>query len=219
MKERILATSILAADFTKLGSEIETAVSAGAKYMHIDVMDGIFVPYISFGMPVIESIRKVTDVVFDTHLMISKPERYLKYFKEIGCDSITVHIEALEDPEKVLTEIHALGAKAGLSVNPETLIETVFPYLDMVDMVLVMTVNPGFGGQKYIHDCTPKIKAVADELKRLGLEDKVDIEVDGGLGEDTIDEALEAGANVIVAGTAIFKGDIEANCKGLMKHF
>ena len=219
MRERILSPSILSADFTRLGADIKAAESAGAKYLHIDVMDGIFVPTISFGMPVMKSIRKITDIVFDVHLMISKPDRYLRIFRDLGADVISVHIETLEDPEKTLKDIRALGAKAGLALNPETLIETVFPYLEFADSVMVMTVEPGIGGQKYIHECTDKIKALAEEIKRQGLEDKVDIEVDGGIAEETIDVALNAGANVIVAGTAVFGDNIEENAKKLIAHF
>ena len=217
--ERILAPSILAADFTHLGEDIKRAASTGAKYLHIDVMDGVFVPSISFGMPVIASIRKSTDMILDVHLMITKPERYLKDFINCGADIITVHIEALENPEETLKEIRNLGAKAGLAINPETPTETIYPYLGLVDMVLVMTVRPGIGGQKYIEACTDKIASVAMELTKLQLRHKVDVEVDGGLRTDTVDRALHAGANVIVAGEGVFNGDIEANAKALMEHF
>ena len=219
MRERILAPSILSADFANLGSDIQRAVDAGAKYLHIDVMDGMFVPRISFGMPVIESIRKVTNITFDVHLMIVEPERYLGVFREMGADLITVHIETLSSPETTLKTIRGLGAKVGISLNPETPVEKIYPYLDLVDMVMVMTVRPGIGGQKYIHECTPKIEAVAKELARRNLADKVDIEVDGGIDETTIDEALNAGANVIVAGTAVFGDDIEGSAKRLIEHF
>lgn len=214
MRERILAPSILSADFTKLGEEIELIEKAGAKYLHFDVMDGMFVPSISFGMPVLKSIKKATHIVMDTHLMIEKPERYLEYFVKSGADLISVHIETLDDPEKVLKEIRDLGVKVGLAINPETDIKEVFPYLNLIDMILVMTVHPGFGGQKYIHECTDKVKAVKAEIERQGLD--IDIEVDGGLGKETLKEALDAGANVIVAGSAVFGGDTYANAVELL---
>ena len=219
MRERILAPSILSADFNHLGEDIKAAMGAGGKYLHIDVMDGLFVPNISFGMPVIESIRKNTDAFFDLHLMITKPERYIRVFKDLGANMITVHVETLENPVETLNEIHALGAKAGIAIEPETPVERIFPYLGLVDMVLVMTVRPGIGGQKYIHECTGKIAAVQLELTKLQLQDKVDIEVDGGLCADNVEEALIAGANIIVAGTSVFTGDIEANVKAIMEHF
>lgn len=217
--DRILAPSILSANFNHLGDDIKAVADAGAKYIHFDVMDGIYVPTISFGMPVLASIRNTTDLIFDLHLMITKPERYIKTFRDLGADIITVHIETLDNPVETLKEIRALGAKAGISLNPETPIETIFPYLGLVDQVMVMTVEPGIGGQSYIHECTNKIAAVALELTKLQLRDMVDVEVDGGLDPDTVDEALYAGANVIVAGTAIFEGNIAANVKAITEHF
>lgn len=201
MRERILAPSILAADFTKLGEQIKEVEEAGAKYLHFDVMDGMFVPSISFGMPVLQSIRKVSDMVYDVHLMIEKPERYIDIFAKYGADIITVHVETIENQE-ILKKIKSLGVKVGLSLNPETPIETVYPYLEYVDMVLVMTVHPGFGGQKYIDDCTDKVAALFAEIQNRNLE--VDIEVDGGISMETIHKPLNAGANVIVAGSAVF---------------
>jgi len=217
MKERILAPSILSADFTKLGEEIKRVEEAGAKYLHFDVMDGMFVPSISFGMPVLKSIRKASDIVYDVHLMIVEPERYVEYFKNSGADLITVHIETLKDPEAVLKQIRELGVKVGLALNPETEVEKMYPYLPLIDMALVMTVHPGFGGQKYIHDCTSKIAALAAKREELGLD--YDIEVDGGIGESTIDEALEAGANILVAGSSVYGGDAYENAKKLLAKF
>lgn len=217
MKEKILAPSILSADFTKLGEEIEAIERAGAKYLHFDVMDGIFVPSISFGMPVLKSIRKASNIVYDVHLMIVEPERYVEYFKNSGADLITVHIETLKEPEAVLKQIRELGVKVGLALNPETEVEKVYPYLHLIDMALVMTVHPGFGGQKYIHDCTAKIAVLANKREELGLD--FDIEVDGGIGEGTIDEAMDAGANILVAGSSVYGGDAYENAKKLMARF
>ena len=201
MREKILAPSILAADFTKLGEQIREVEKAGAKYLHFDVMDGMFVPSISFGMPVLESIRSVSDMVYDVHLMIEKPERYIETFAKYGADILTVHVETIENSE-ILKQIRSFGVKVGLSLNPETPIETVYPYLEEVDMVLVMTVHPGFGGQKYIDDCTQKVAALYAEICKRDL--PVDIEVDGGISMETIHKPLNAGANVIVAGSAVF---------------
>ena len=201
MREKILAPSILAADFTKLGEQIREVEKAGAKYLHFDVMDGMFVPSISFGMPVLESIRSVSDMVYDVHLMIEKPERYIETFAKYGADILTVHVETIENSE-ILKQIRSFGVKVGLSLNPETPIETVYPYLEEVDMVLVMTVHPGFGGQKYIDACTDKVAVLYEEIRRRNL--SVDIEVDGGISMETIHKPLNAGANVIVAGSAVF---------------
>lgn len=211
----ILSPSILAADFTKLGKEIEDVGRGGAKYIHFDVMDGVFVPSISFGLPVLASLRKATDACLDVHLMITEPERYIEEFAQKGADIITVHLETLKYPERTLQSIRMQGKKVGLSINPATPVSSVVPYLKMVDMVLIMTVNPGFGGQKYIESCTDKIKelkAVIDEKKL-----SVDIEVDGGIYDENIHTVLEAGANVIVMGSAVFKGNAYENAKHFME--
>lgn len=209
----ILSPSILAADFSVLGSQIKKADNAGAQYIHIDVMDGIFVPSISFGMPVITSIRKTTDKVFDVHLMIMEPERYIEEFAKCGADSITFHLEATKKPEETIQLIHSLGKKAGISIKPGTPAEAVKPFIPMVEMVLIMTVEPGFGGQKFIPETMDKIKAVREMINHMGL--SVDVEVDGGIHAGNIGEVKKAGANVIVAGSAVFKGNISENVKSL----
>ncbi len=207
----ILSPSILAADFSILGKQIEEADKAGAQYLHIDVMDGYFVPSISMGMPVIKTIRKVSDIIFDVHLMVIDPIRYIDEFAECGADIITVHYEACKDVVATIDAIHKAGCKAGLSIKPDTDVEVLFPLLSKVDMVLVMTVEPGFGGQKFLDFTYDKIKAVRREINRLGV--SVDVEIDGGVTRENIKSILEAGANVIVAGSAVFKGDITGNIK------
>lgn len=205
----ILSPSILAADFARLGEQVEQADKAGAEYIHIDVMDGVFVPSISFGFPIIQSLRKVTDKFFDVHLMIMEPERYIDQFAQAGADGITIHIEACRCMVETLSKIKDMGLKAGISLHPQTPIESVYPYLDQVDQILVMTVNTGFGGQAYMDSCTPKICALREEIRRRGL--SVDIAVDGGVNRENVEMILDAGANVIVSGSSVFKGDVEAN--------
>lgn len=214
VRKNILSPSILAADFANLGEQIREASGAGAEYIHIDVMDGVFVPSISFGMPLIQSIRKVTDRVFDVHLMIVEPERYVKQFKECGADSITFHLEATEDADALIDQIHGLGCRAGMSVKPRTPIEVVRKYLPKIDMLLVMTVEPGFGGQKYIPESTERIRRAREMADELDL--NLDIQVDGGVGQDNVHVVLEAGANVVVSGSAVFHGDITDNVKRFM---
>ena len=209
-----LAPSILAADFSKLGNDINAAVAAGAPMIHLDVMDGMFVPNISFGVPIIESVRKITDAILDVHLMIEEPIRYLDSFCVAGADIITVHYEACEDVNATLSKVKSLGVKVGLSISPDTPVDVLKPFFDMIDMVLIMSVYPGFGGQKFIEASLEKVQAVREMENELEKED-LWIEVDGGIGEDNIIKVMEAGANVFVAGSSVFKGDIVANVKAL----
>ena len=211
----ILSPSILAADFKNLGRQIIDVDTAGAQYIHIDVMDGSFVPSISFGMPLIKSIRSATDKVFDVHLMIVDPIRYIKEFAEIGADIITFHLEAAPDVCAVIDEIHSLGKRAGLSIKPGTPVEELVPYLDKVDMILVMTVEPGFGGQPFIEASHDRIKAVRAMLTERGLD--TDIQVDGGITKENVRSVIAAGANVIVAGSTVYRGDAAQNTKDLLK--
>lgn len=198
-----ISPSILACDFTKLGEEIESIRLGGAEMAHLDVMDGMFVTNISFGLPVIESIRKSTSMFLDVHLMITQPERYISRFIDAGADLVTFHIEATDCPEECLEMIRSRGKKAAISVKPNTPIEDIYPYLDRCDMILVMTVEPGYGGQALIPECLEKVKKLKAEIDKRGLD--IDIQVDGGINEKNANEAKSAGANVLVAGSAVFK--------------
>ncbi len=211
--KHLLAPSILAADFSVLGEQIKTADEAGADYIHIDVMDGMFVPSISFGMPLIASVRKVTEKPFDVHLMVQDPERYLEDFAQCGADSITVHAEACRHLDRTLQEIRELGLRAGVALNPATPLCALDYVLDKTDMVLIMTVNPGFGGQAFIESSLEKIRALRSRADAEGR--ALDIQVDGGINSRTLSRVLEAGANVIVAGSAVFNGDIRKNVAAL----
>ena len=178
-------------------------------------MDGVFVPSISFGMPIVSCVRPRTDMFLDVHMMVTKPERYVEEFVKCGADSVTIHVEACDCIEETLKKIRSLGAKAGLAINPGTPVAELLPYMDMVDMVLVMTVNPGFGGQAYIPECTDKIREVRAIINERGL--NVNLEIDGGVNIDNLQMNLDAGANVIVAGSAVFKGDITEKTKAFLE--
>lgn len=213
--ETIISPSILSADFNILGQQLQEIERSGAKYLHIDVMDGMFVPSISFGMPVIASIRKNSDLFFDVHLMIVEPLRYIEEFAKAGADLITFHLEAAQGHvDETIDKIRSFGCKVGISIKPKTPVSELEPYMEKVDMILIMTVEPGFGGQKYIDASTEKIRRTRQLLEEKGL--SLDIEVDGGIYADNVSVVKEAGANVIVAGSAVFIGDITENVRKLM---
>ena len=205
----LLAPSILSADFADLGNDIKKTAKAGADWIHVDVMDGLFVPSISFGMPVIKSIRKTTDLPFDVHLMINEPIRYIKEFKEAGADLLTVHVEACSDTKATLEEIKKVGMRPALSIKPKTPVSEIEEYLPMIDMLLVMSVEPGFGGQKLIPETVDKVR----ELRKIIDERSLDvlIEIDGGINLENVQDIVAAGTDVIVAGSAVFGTDVEKN--------
>ena len=211
----ILAPSLLAADFARLGEQMRMIDQAGAHYFHYDVMDGQFVPNISMGLPVLQSIRKVTKKKLDVHLMIQNPERYISDFSDAGADILTVHAETCTHLDQVVRDIKREGILAGVALNPSTPLSVLDYVLPEVDMVLIMTVNPGYGGQKMIPYTLDKVRELRGIIQRRGL--STDIEVDGGIKKDNLQMVLDAGANVIVAGSAIFKGDIEQNVKDFLR--
>lgn len=215
MRNYVLSPSILAADFKVLGQEMKKTEENGAAYIHFDVMDGMFVPSISFGMPVLASIHDATEQFMDVHLMVQEPIRYVEAFQKAGADYVTVHLEACEDVKTTLDKIHACGMKAGLAVNPETDVKELVPYLEDVEMILIMSVYPGFGGQKFIPESLDKIREVRAMLNEKNLE--TDIQADGGIYVENVREVLDVGANVIVAGSAVFRGDAGENTAKFME--
>ena len=215
---KTLSPSILAANMLSLGDEIKKIEYSGSNYVHIDVMDGVFVPNISFGMPVISATRKATNLVLDVHAMIIDPDKYIDDFIKCGADIITFHFEALDNNRilKAIEKIHTNGKKVGLSIKPKTPANEIYPYLDLIDMVLVMTVEPGFGGQSFMYDMMVKVTDIREYSKKLGRD--IDIEVDGGINNETIKVADKAGANIFVLGTAFFKSEITPKVADLLNY-
>ena len=210
-----ISPSVLACDFSRLGEEVSDIALAGADMVHLDVMDGMFVTNISFGIPIIESLRKVSDMVFDVHLMINEPERYVDRFIKAGADIVTFHVEATDKSEQILKSIRAAGKLASISVKPNTLVEKIFDLLPLCDMVLVMTVEPGYGGQALIPETLDKVSKLRAEIDKRGL--NVDIQVDGGINTENAKDAVAAGANVLVAGSAVFKAKDRRGVMDLMR--
>lgn len=202
-----LSPSILAADFWDLGEQVRAVERGGASYLHVDVMDGVFVPSISFGIPILEALKRKTTLLLDVHLMIVEPERYIETFASLGADMINFHLEATEKPMEVIQMIRKLGKRVGITIKPATPVSALEPYLKLVDMVLIMTVEPGFGGQSLMPDCVEKVRQLRKRTLELDL--PLDIEVDGGVKEGNLQMILEAGANVIVAGSAVFGSNPE----------
>lgn len=213
--KNILAPSILSADFKILGEQLKLTEEAGAEYIHFDVMDGMFVPSISFGMPVLASIKGATTQTLDVHLMVTEPIRYVEEFVKAGADIVTVHYEACEDLQATIDKIHAAGAKVGISIKPKTPVDVLLPYLDQAEMFLIMSVEPGFGGQAFIPESLERISELRNLLNEKGL--TIDIEVDGGIYHKNVAEVLAAGANVMVSGSGVFKGDIKDNTAKFME--
>lgn len=210
-----LAPSILSADFKRLGEQLEATERGGARYIHFDVMDGLFVPSISFGMPVLSSIHGATDQVMDVHLMIKDPIRYVEAFHKAGADILTFHYEACDDPGAVIAAIRENEMRVGISIKPATPVSVLEPLIRQIDMVLVMSVEPGFGGQAFIEDSFQKIRDIRRMAHDAGV--NLDIEVDGGIYHENVEKVLEAGANIIVSGSGVFKGDVEDNARIFME--